>query len=207
MVMVINSNITHVICPLLFVFLTGDARSALMLADKSLQRHLFITYGSANLSDPVFLNSMSCPVREIVDFRTVLATCRDLGFDSGKEENVLKVLTPLALFFLVSLVVSECGIGEPATVSNMFSCYNAYRATKHLNECFQSELLLLISELQQKNLLKGGEDKFGKRFQTDATRASYQLYVNPEKVLLTENLLEMYKSDLRNYIKMKKKMK
>ena len=150
---------------------------------------------------------MSCAVREIVDDRTVISTCRELGYDSGKEENVLKVLTPYALLFLVSLVVNDCGFGEPANVHQMFACYNAYRETKHLGQCVQSDLLLLISELEQKNLLKGGQDNFGRRFQTDATRASYRLYVKPANVLVTENLLTMCQDDLRKYIAMKKKRK
>jgi hypothetical protein len=50
-------------------------------------------------------------VREIVKLGVVASTCRTLGYDAGKEENVLKHLTVDAMFLFWCLLLSataEC---------------------------------------------------------------------------------------------------
>ena len=185
---------------MLVVILTGDARTALQLAEECLKDCL-----KKCLQDQLLnTNDWSGAVRNIVDVKVATVTCHRLGFDAGNEESVLKSLTPLGLFFLVSLIVSDCGNVNPATVHDMYTAYNSYRATKHLDSIGHSELLLLIQELETKKLLQGGQDGFGKRFRRDPLEAVYKLKISPANVLVCANLLEMCKPDLRCYIATKK---
>lgn len=152
------------------------------------------------------LPGLSADADAIVEVLMVTNTCRELGYDSGKEEHVLEHLTPHCLFFLVSLIISDCGTTEPANVRAMFPFYNTYLEQKGLRECVQSDILRHISELEQKNLLEGCINGFGRRFtRVGPLEQVYKIKATPEKVLICANLLTMCRGDLRAYIKSKKK--
>ena len=73
-------------------------------------------------------------------------------------------------------------------------------------KCVQSDLMRHISELEQKNLLEGCINGFGRRFQrVDPLDQVYKIKATPEKVLICAKLLTMCQGDLRQYIKSKKK--
>ena len=188
---------------------TGDARTALQLADKCLENHLMKSFGRTDVKNGDFeiLPGMSADVAAIVEVSMVTKTCRDLGYDSGKEEHVLEHLTPHCLFFLVSLIISDCGTTEPANVSAMFPFYNTYLEQKGLRKCVQSDILRHISELEQKNLLEGCINGFGRRFtRVGPLEQVYKIKATPEKVLICcANKLTMCHGDLRKYIESKKK--
>ena len=72
----------------------------------------------------------------------------------------------------------------------MYTAYNLYRATKHLESSGHGQLLLLIQELEEKKLLLGVQDGFGKRFRRDPLAAVYKLKISPANVLVCANLLD-----------------
>jgi hypothetical protein len=157
-------------------------------------RRLFFVFISFFISPHA--GSLSDSVREIVKLGVVASTCRILGYDAGKEENVLKHLTVDAMFLLVSLIVSDCGMQEPASVHDMFRFYNSYRAEKHLPQSNQMSLLMLISELVQKDILQGGASRFNKKFGKDPTEVRICVSINSSlhstQYLRFDNLLWVF---------------